>query len=191
MNNITRGWWVPLILAALVVAVALTLGLQHGESGSGVLQSLTMRPTPRPPTKTPSASASRTAPEPTAAAATSSSTPEPSEFGTPPAVEAPSVTPLPISKVIDLAPELPQNEKAEARVKCPDGTYQIFLIRPDMSTSELPLEPGCVVIRLAPPGSLMGHALPTVTVSQASPVGPHPETATPAQTPVFSPIPTP
>jgi len=115
-------------------------------------------PTPTPPGYTPV----YTGTPPTA-------TPYPGEIR-PPAVFV-TPTPLPISKITDLAPDLPNEEKSVCLVRYADETYGIFRIRPGTDISEIPLNPGDLVIDCLPPASLTGHYVVkwTPTVAQVTP----------------------
>jgi hypothetical protein len=76
-------------------------------------------PTPVPPTPTPPGyTPGYTGTPPTA-------TPYPGEIRTP--VLAPTVTPLPISKITDLVPDLPDEEKMVNIIRRADGAYEKFL----------------------------------------------------------------
>lgn len=94
-------------------------------------------------------------------------TPERSKFGTPPATrmqrEAPTKN---IVEIIDLAPELPEDDKAKAYVRCSNGTYKIFLFRYEMERGKLPLNPGEVLEKVSPPASLMKHNPPRTPIIQ-------------------------
>lgn len=98
-------------------------------------------------------------------------TPLLSEFGTPPAVAAPTVTPLPISKKTDLAPSLAERDKAFVYVMRCRGEFELFLVPPDafgkgISTT-LSLQSGDVILSYAPPASMMGHRPPDPTIASS------------------------
>ncbi len=123
---------------------------------------------------------------PTDVVGTPTPTPVPSEFGTPPSVRPPSVTPLPLSKTTDLAPDLPDNEKAYVYVFRCNGTYELFLVRPAgvETTQTIPLQAGDIILHAFPPASLVGH----------QPPGPPPTEspfASPLTTPTILPLPGP
>ncbi len=121
-------------------------------------------PTPAPPTPTPPGyTPVYTGTPPTA-------TPYPGEVRTP-APPEPTPTPLPISKTTDLAPDLPDEEKSVCLVRYADETYGIFRIRPGTDISEIPLNPGDLVVDCLPPASLTGHYVIkwTPTVAQVTP----------------------
>lgn len=121
-------------------------------------------PTPAPPTPTPPGyTPVYTGTPPTA-------TPYPGEIRTP-APPEPTPTPLPISKITDLAPDLPNEEKSVCLVRYADGTYGIFRTRPGTDISEIPLNPGDLVVDCLPPASLTGHYVikSTPTVAQVTP----------------------
>ncbi len=103
--------------------------------------------------------------------------PEPFEYA-PPAASAPSVTPLPLSKTTDLAPDLPDRDKAYVYVFRCNGTYELFLVRPaDVETRRtIPLQAGDTIRYWDPPASLMGV---------------HPPRSHPTETPFVSPLTTP
>ncbi len=81
---------------------------------------------------------------------------EPSKLGTS-VLPLPTVTPLPLSKTSDLAPDLTDRDKVYVHVMRCNGTFELFLIRPNTVFSEtIPLQPGDVILDWAPPASLMG-----------------------------------
>jgi hypothetical protein len=95
-------------------------------------------------------------------------TPNPDEFGTIPKL-APSVTPLPISKMTDLATDLPDKDKVYVYIMRCSGDFELFLLNPNVKITEaIPLQPGDVILDWIPPASLMGHRPPIIT-SQPSP----------------------
>lgn len=112
-------------------------------------------------------------------------TPNPDAFGTIPE-PGPSVTPLPISKINDLAADLSEEDKIYVYVMRCNGSFELFLLSPNVKIAEaIPLQPGDVILDWIPPSSLMGHRPPIVT-AQASPVNfsagapyPPPGTTTP------------
>ncbi len=109
-------------------------------------------------------------------------TPGPSDYGTLPP-PAPSVTPLPISKITDLAPDLSNEEKVYVYVHKCNGTYELFLIRPGGATAVIsdvvPLQEGDVILNWIQPASMMGHVPPRATT-------PSPLLTTPTSTPLPS-----
>lgn len=125
-------------------------------------------PTPQPPTEV----------------GISTFTPAPFEYGTPPLVNAPSVTPWPLAAITDLAIDLPDEDKVYVYVFRCNGTFELFLVRPggpnaDISTAIL-LQPGDVILDWMAPASLMGHYPPQVTATRVPP-----STLTAAPDPVF------
>ncbi len=72
-----------------------------------------------------------------------------------------SVTPLPISQGIDLAPGVPDEDKARVTVFRCDGTYAVFVGAAHLS--DVPLQPGDVILDWSPPASLVGHQAPRAT----------------------------
>jgi len=158
--DVTRRLLGLLGLAILILALVLILKPQERLSGSGVLPLPTVRPPTAQPWGTISIDAQRT------------STPHSPAFQTPPAILVPSVTPLPFSQVIDLVPQLSENDKAKVYVRRADGTYVVFLARFEMDIAELPLRTGDVVIQKIPPASLMGHQPPRATFSALTPTIP-------------------
>jgi|GEM_PF-1843533 len=94
----------------------------------------------------------------------STATPAPFEYGTPPLVNAPSVTPWPLAKITDLAMDLQDEDKVYVYVFRCNGTFELFLVRPggpnaDLSTA-IPLQPGDIILDWMAPASLMGHYPP-------------------------------
>lgn len=164
----------------LIIALIAIFRPQEGQSGSDALQSpvktptriqpaITPLPTPRPPTIQPRVSPMLGQRTPT---------PQLSDFGTPPMILAPSVTPFPVSQVIDLVPQLSENDKARVYVRRSDGTYMVFLMRFEMDIKDLPLSPGDVVVQKIPPPSLMGQQPPRTTFPAPTPtVPPYPAPA--------------
>ena len=103
-------------------------------------------------------------------------TPKPDEFGTIPKL-APSVTPLPLSKITDLATDLPEKDKVHVYVMRCSGSFELFLLNPNMKIAAVvPLQPGDVILDWIPPASLLGHRPPAI-ISQPS------QTNLPAGTP--------
>jgi len=117
-------------------------------------------PTPVPPTPTPLTPVPRT---PVGTPLTA--TPYPGEIRTP-APPEPTPTPVPISKITDLAPDLPDEEKSVYIIRRADGTYEKFLISihytgdvkvlmgldpKDVLVFHYPLKPGLVHLYSGPP----------------------------------------
>ncbi len=101
-------------------------------------------PTPRPPTDSD----------------TPTATPMRPGIGTAPS-PGPSVTPLPLSKVTDLAPELADRDKVYVYVMHCDGTFELFLADPKVPLEqEIPLLPDDIIYDWVPPASSMGHYPP-------------------------------
>lgn len=95
-------------------------------------------------------------------------TPKPEEFGTISKL-IPSVTPLPISKITDLATDLPDKDKVYVLIMRCSGSFELFLLNPNVKITEaIPLQSGDVILDWFPPASLMGHRPPIIT-SQSSP----------------------
>jgi len=153
--RVAEGLLVLLVLGVLTAALFFSWKAQQDRTGSDVFQSPIKTPLPSPRVGTPWYT-----PDLTQEVRRGTRTPKPSEFGTPPVVAAPSVTPRPISRIVDLAPELPERDKATVYVRHPDGTYGLFLINYNMNISELPLRTGDVVTKVVPPASLVGHKPP-------------------------------
>jgi hypothetical protein len=74
----------------------------------------------------------------------------------------PSVTPLPISKTTDLAPNLADQDKARVYVMRCSGAFEVFLIGPTNAeiSKMIPLQTGDTVLSLVPAASSMGHRPP-------------------------------
>ncbi len=73
----------------------------------------------------------------------------------------PTVTPLPLAKTSDLAPDLSDRDKVYVYVMRCNGTFELFLIRPNSVFSDtIPLQPGDVILNWFPPASLMGPPPP-------------------------------
>lgn len=112
------------------------------------------------------------------------STPKPDEFGTMP-VPAPSATPLPISKITDMATGLSDKEKVLVYVMRCDGSFELFLLDPNMKIAEaILLQQGDVILDWIPPASLLGHEPPALSTA-LSPTNittstPHPPAGTQA-----------
>jgi len=103
-------------------------------------------------------------------------TPAPSQQVTPPF--SASVTPLPISKITDLSPDVPKEDKGQVVVFHCDGTFELFLT---FAGTPAPLLPGDVIVLSAPPDSLMGKTVPQGTAVELP-------TVTPEGTIIFPPI---
>ncbi len=92
------------------------------------------------------------------------STPTPC-FGcfAPPVPRPATMTPLPISRIIDLGPGLPLKDKARIFVRRSSGLYLEFQVPAGWSRSELPLEPGDTIVDEFPPSSLLARTPPRPT----------------------------
>jgi hypothetical protein len=148
------------ILALIALAVSLIVGLRS-------LSPTSLRPSPLP--------------TPTSVPQSPIATPTP--IGTPPIFNPPTPTPLPqdfvppppvistvtvytIEATIDLSPTLPVEQKSEIIVSRIDGTYIKYLIPPDFSIDDIPLQQGDVVVQVSSPQANFGKnpfsASPTV-----------------------------
>ncbi len=127
------------------------------------------------PQQTPPGTCVPTPLPPTDVVGTLTPSPKPFEYA-PPAVMPPSVTPLPLSKITDLAPDLSDHDKAYIYVFRCNGTYELFLVRPAgvETTRTIPLQAGDIIRYAFPPASLMGPPPPP-----------------PAESPFVSPLTTP
>jgi len=77
---------------------------------------------------------------------------------------APTVTPRVYANVFDLSPEVPLRDKWEYMVFRCDGTFDQFLVGPEIDFDPfLELGPGDVIIDMIPPASLMGIEPPEPT----------------------------
>lgn len=164
----------------LILALVAILRPQEGQSGSDALQSPVKTLTQIRPAVTPLLSPHPPTIQPKLSPAFGQRTPTPqfSEFGTPPMILAPSVTPLPVSQVVDLVPQLAENDKAKVYVRRSDGTYVVFLTRFEMDIKDLPLSHGDVVVQKIPPASLMGQQPPRTSLPAPTPtVPPYPAPA--------------
>jgi hypothetical protein len=128
------SWWkglvvlIAVVVFALVIAWLLQTASKETEAGQGLSPIETpaiasptappwqLGPTPIPPDYTPTGPNGEI---PTA-------TPYPGEVRPPSVFVTP--TPLPISTIVDLAPELPDEEKSVYIISRSDGTYEKFLI---------------------------------------------------------------
>jgi hypothetical protein len=117
---------------------------------------------------------------PTETGATRTPTPNRFQHGTPPAKPPPIPTPLPISKIIDKAPYLLTDQKAEAIIRRADGTYEKLLIDYSVKASTY-LEVGDELITVIPPMAIPHYPPPKLTAISSS-------TVTPTQVPY--PLPT-
>jgi len=109
-------------------------------------------------------------PLPQESATDSSRTPTPDRYSSPEPYFHATVTPRGYSHVYDLSPELPLIDKSEIVVFRCDGTFDLYLIGPDVNLDQnINLYPGDVIISSAPPASMMGHEPPEPTF-WASPV---------------------
>lgn len=94
----------------------------------------------------------------------------------PPAI-LPSVTPLPISRITDFAPNLSNRCKSEVIVRRSNGAYETFLvpIGEDRSRVKATLGPGDQIFLDGPPPVLMGPgSRPTFTADGRIEYGPDP-----------------
>src|SRR5262249_29576950 len=99
-------------------------------------------------------------------------TPDNSLVQTPkPAVISPSVTPIPFSKVTDLAPDLPAKDKTQVIVYRCNGTYELYYIGYVPVSEAVNLLPGDVIVNVISPASLMGHVAPLATYGAPSASG--------------------
>ncbi len=166
ISNIMGKFFGLLVLLALVGTVIIS---HQGQSDTGAFQSPIGTPTLPQPTGT-------TLPIPatpvpplgvTPVGTIGTSTPQPSEYGTPLGMPAPTATLIDVFRTTDLAPELPDSEKVHVYVHL-DSTIELFLIRrgADISTT-VPLQAGDVVIfaslKTTPPRST-ASATPSPTI---------------------------
>ncbi len=119
---------------AFVIALLFIFSTLQGQSGAGLL-----RPnSPSPCASTPDRSS------------------KPSKLGVSD-LPSPTVTPLPLSRTKDLAPDLSDQDKVYVYVMRCNGTFELFLIRPNTVVSDtIPLQAGDVILNWFPPTSLMG-----------------------------------
>jgi hypothetical protein len=90
-------------------------------------------------------------------------TPRPNENGII-SKPAPSVTPLPVTRIVDLAQGLDDKDKVYVYVMRCNGTFELFLVRPNTTFSEaVVLQPGDVILDWISPASLMGKQPPRTT----------------------------
>ncbi len=109
-------------------------------------------------------------------------TPAPSQQVTPPF--SASVTLLPISKITDLSPDVPNEDKGHVVVFHCDGTFELFLT---FAGTPAPLLPGDVIVLSAPPVSLMGKTVPQGTAVELPTVTPEGTIIFPPSTPPGTP----
>ncbi len=86
----------------------------------------------------------------------------------------PSVTPLPLARIIDLDPDVPREKKVEVTVFRCDGSFERWLLGPDHYREQIQLEPGDIIFDSAPPAYLMGHEPPRPTPKSTSTPLPYP-----------------
>jgi len=193
MSKRVRGFLVATLGLAALIVLALVLvavfnaqgGTLVGQQGPGtatpvpewVLQGW---PTPRimatvpcpscppgftpPPTRTPVTPITTPPPLPTPTSPNYTPPPAPDTSRLPP-----SVTPLPITSVIDLAPELSDRDKALALVRRCDGTYVVIYFSPSTVRPDLLLCFGDELLGARPPYYMMGR-YPTNTPTSLAPV---------------------
>ncbi|MCL5998989.1 MAG: hypothetical protein M1546_23455 [Chloroflexi bacterium] len=82
-------------------------------------------------------------------------TPPPPDF-TPPAPIISTATVYTITSTIDMSPTLPADQKGELIVRRSDGTYYRILTMPGSRMSDLPLQPGDVVVVFGSPMAIVG-----------------------------------
>ncbi len=90
----------------------------------------------------------------------------------PPSSFSPSVTPLPISQIIDLAPKLRLEDKARVIVRRRNGQYVEFQAPPEWHQSQLPLQEGDTIVYIYPPASTMGRRPYVSTPNLLTPIAP-------------------
>jgi len=164
-----RGWPTPQVMAT-VPCPSCPPGFVMPPTQTPVTPVTTPPPPPQWPPPTPEYTPTGTPP---------TGTPRPGEIQ--PTVIYPTRTPLPISGVIDLAPELATEDKEMLIVQHCNGAYVVLLLKP-MVASEWPLCPGDVIISLLPPMSIP-HGKPP------KPSQPPPETPVPSLPPVPTMVP--
>ncbi len=86
----------------------------------------------------------------------------------PPLAEPATVTPIPFSQNVDLAPSIPSDQKVTLIVLRNDGTYTKLLIAPDTPDSDLHLNPGDRIVAELPPNSSRLNYLPPVATPSGS-----------------------
>ena len=104
----------------------------------------------------------------------------------------PSVTPLPLSKTTDLAPNLADQDKARIYVMHCNGAFELFLIGPTTAeiSKTIPLQAGDTILNSIAAASSMGHRPPSGPVN--TPFGSPLATPTlSSNTPLSSPLATP
>jgi len=133
------------------------------------------RPTPRPPTAAPPGYV------PVYTGTPPTSTPRPGEIR--PSADVSTPTSLPISKSVDLAEGLPDEDKSVYIIQRSSGVYEEYLIPADYSGDVRSL------MELGPNDMLIYHY--PLKPRPSTPVLTTPVPATPTQGPLVSPLPTP
>ncbi len=161
LGNVFRNALTVIGLCILAIALIFVFSTLQSQSGASLLQPTS----PLPCVSTPDL---RSQPS------------KPSTSGLP----LPTVTPLPLSKTSDLAPDLSDRDKVHVYVMHCNGTFELFLIRPNtVSSKTVPLQPGDVILDWAPPASLMGPPpRPGTSATLGSPLA----TPTHSSIPAFS-----
>ncbi len=140
-------------LGLLALMLIFFFQAQKEQSGSGTFQSPVLAAT--------ASSTSKATPQPHLP--TAGPLDEQRRKTPPSSLPLPSVTPIPISKTTDLAPELREADKSKVYVKRANGTFEVFWIRPrDKASIVIPLQPGDVILHVISPASLMGHQPPVL-----------------------------
>jgi hypothetical protein len=143
-----------LALVATVIALIYVMQLRQRSSNSNL----------QPPDTKSSPQNCAPTPQPPMVSGSNTPTPDLDQFGTELA-PASSVTPLPISKVTDLAKRLTDEDKVYVYVMRCEGTFELFLVGPNtILTQTIPLKPGDVILDSIPSSSSR-HPPPRATVT--------------------------
>lgn len=182
ISSVWRIGLVGLLSVAIVVA--------------GVAAVLRLWPAPSNPSSLPSpiGVSDQCVPPPTSPPdnGTRTPTPQPSEFGQRPPADVITPTPWPLSRTIDLAPDVPDRDKAFVYVWRCRGTRELFKVNPSEMkgdlASVLSMQTGDVILLYAPPASLMGHQIPPLTAVPSSPTARIPTLAYPGSQALEPPV---
>ena len=165
-NNKYRVFRNPLLLGVIILSITIIIA-KAGFGGWGTNNALTV--------SSPALTATNASGE------INTATPDLSKSETPNPTPRASITPIPITNSIDLAPGLDNSRKAFVYVERSNGSFDLFTIRPEEPISNaIELNPGDKIYGVVPPSFLMGAEpilVPTSTNSippTSSPTGPYP-----------------
>jgi hypothetical protein len=151
-RNMPGGKTLPGLSVILIIVIGAAFGLSGCVAAPSVQETLPAPPSipanfPPPPTLTLRPANCVPLPRPTQDPSTRTPTPDMSKPRTPaPYVPGPTITPLPFTRVVDLDPGFPMEDKHFVEVFGCDGTYSIWFLGMWRNTDVVPLQPGDLVL---------------------------------------------